>query len=127
MNEDIFRMTCPDCGTEVIRVPRRHLIGDPSAFCRCDACDKKYVRQIKRLVNVMSIGRPADPRDCDKWDREIVRAERLLEELPNGEFRDHFEEAVVKSNLQEEQEAEWNAEQAMLLRDHSLVIPPPHS
>lgn len=77
VQDDIFRMTCPDCGADVIKVPRCHIIGDPEDFCRCNACSAKYVRQIKRLVKVMETGRPADPRDCEKWDREILRATKL--------------------------------------------------
>ena len=78
MADDVFRMTCPDCGVDVIRVPRCHIIGDPVAFSRCDSCDQKYVRQIKRLVKTMESGRPSDPRDGGKWDREISRAEKLV-------------------------------------------------
>lgn len=39
---------------------------------------EKYARQIRRLLKLIETGRPCDPRDCEKWDREICRAEKLL-------------------------------------------------
>ena len=35
-------------------------------------------RSIRRLLAMMASGRPADPRDGDKWDRAIRAAERVL-------------------------------------------------
>ena len=37
-------------------------------------------KQLRRLLNLVDLGRPADPRDNDRWDREVLRAENLLKE-----------------------------------------------
>lgn len=41
---------------------------------------KKQKRQIKRLLGLMKESRPAFPEDCEKWDKEIKKAERLLDQ-----------------------------------------------
>ncbi len=57
--------------------------------------DLKQARQtIDKLLVLLHGGRPADPRDCDKWTRVIVRAERLSMRL----LRDEMEEGETWTN-----------------------------
>lgn len=36
--------------------------------------------KLRKIVLAMHRGRPADPRDCDAWDRAVRYAEQLLED-----------------------------------------------